>query len=100
MAKVNVFPVRVRQDRMEEHVIERLAAEGDFQAIHDDEVKGHDVARVMHLRELDLLLDTLLKFPTLNPSFERSANRSTDLRLTSGRIVFLLQPIQDRIGFE
>lgn len=100
MTEVNVFPVRVGEDRMEQHVIERLAAESNFQGIHDDKVEGDHVARMMNLRKLDVLLDTMLQLPALDASFERSANRIAHARLTFGRIVFLLEPIKNRIGLE
>ena len=31
MAEMDVLPVRVREDRMEQHVVERLATDGDLQ---------------------------------------------------------------------
>ena len=77
---------------MEQHVIERLAAQSDLQGIHDDEVKRQHITRVMHLRELDLLLDTMLQLPTMDTSFERAANRVGYLRRARGGIVFLLEP--------
>ena len=44
MTEVNVFPVRVSEDRMEQHVVERLAVESDLQRIHDHEVEGDHVS--------------------------------------------------------
>ncbi|MDH5626142.1 MAG: hypothetical protein OEY21_08545 [Nitrospira sp.] len=100
MTEVNVFPVRVSEDRMKQQVIETLAAESNLQAIHDHEVKGQHIARVVNLRELDLLLDILLQLPTLDASFQCSANRIADARLRVGQIVFLLEPIQNRIRLD
>lgn len=60
VTEMHVLPVRVSEDRMKQHVIERLAAERHFQGIHDHEVEGDHVARMMPLRKLDVLLDTML----------------------------------------
>jgi hypothetical protein len=40
MTEVNVLPIRVGEDRVEQHVIERLAANRDLQRIHHDKVEG------------------------------------------------------------
>jgi hypothetical protein len=100
LTEVNVLPVRVSEDGVEQHVIESLPAEGDLQRVHDHEIKRDHVARVVHLRELDVLLDTVLQLPTLHQPFERATNRVRHLRRTFGRIVFLLEPIKKRIGLE
>ena len=59
MTVVNVLPVRIREDRMKHHVIERLPTHGDLQPVHDDEVKCDHITRVMNLRELDALLNSM-----------------------------------------
>ncbi len=100
MAEVNVFPIGVGEDRMKQHVVQRLSIDGDFQRVHHNEVKREHVTGVMNLWKLDLLLDTVLEFPTLYPSLERSTNRVGYTWLTLGRIVFLFEPTQNRIGFE
>jgi len=100
MTEVNVLPVRVGEDRMKQQVIERLAAQGHLQGIQNYEVEGDHVAGMMNLWELDLLFDTVLQLPALDASFERSADRIAHPRLTLWWIVFLLEPIQNRIGLE
>ena len=54
----------------------------------------------MNLREFDILLDTMLEFPTLHATLERSTNRVGHTRLALRRIVFLFKPIKNCIGFE
>ena len=103
MAEVNVLPIRVSKDRVEQHVIERLAADGDLQRIHHDEIECNHVTRMMHLRERDFLFDTMLQLPPLHTPFEGAANRVGDANVTfftGGRVVLLLEPIQNRVRFQ
>ena len=55
---------------------------------------------MMNLREGDLLLDTVLKLPTLDSPFECSANRVGHMRRATGRVVLLFEPIEQGIRFE
>jgi hypothetical protein len=100
VAEVYVLPVRVGQDGMKQQVIEALAGERDAECVHDYEVERDHVARVMHLREGDLLFDAVFQLPSLHASLQRAADRIGHMRLARGRIVFLLEPIQDRIRLE
>ena len=100
MTQVNVLPVRVGEDRMEQHVIERLATYRDLQRIHNDEVERDHVACMVDLRELDILLDAVRQLPALNAPLERSSNRVGYARRTFRRVVFLLEPIKNRIGLQ
>jgi len=103
VTQVNVFPIRVGKDRVEHHVFERLVPDRDLQRIHHDEVKGDHVARMMHLRKRHFLLDTVLQLPLLHASFESATNRVSDAILTfltGGRVVLLLEPIENRVRFE
>jgi len=85
---------------MEQFVVERFAADGDLQRIHDDEVEGDHVARMVNLREHHFLLDAMFEFPTLHPPFQCSSNRVRHARLAFRRVVLLFEPIQNRVRFE
>jgi hypothetical protein len=88
---------------MEHHVFERLVPDRDLQRIHHDEVEGDHVARMMHLRKRDFLLDTMLQLPSLHTPFESATNRVSDAILaflTDGRVVLLLEPIENRVRFQ
>jgi hypothetical protein len=84
-------------------VVERLAPDRDFQRIHHDEVECNHVTRMMHLWERDFLFDTMRQLPSLHTPFEGTANRVGDANatfLTGGRVVLLLEPIQNRVRFQ
>jgi hypothetical protein len=100
MAEVNVLPVRVGQDRMKHQVIEQLPAERDLQLVHDDEVERDQITRVMHLRKLDFLFDPMFQLPILDASFECATDRVGHARFADGWIVFLLEPIKNRVGLK
>jgi len=100
LTKVDVFPVRISKDRMEHQVFEGLAIHRDLQGVHDDEVKREHIAGMVNLWELDVLLDAMLQLPALHASLQRSSNRVGDAGLTCGRIVFLLEPIKNRVGLQ
>ena len=100
MTEVNVFPVGIREDRVKQHVLEGFACDGNVQRIHHDEVKGDHVARMVNLREHDLLLHPVLELPTPHSPLEGSPDRVGHARLPLGRVVLLLQPIQDGVRLE
>jgi len=100
MTEVNVLPVRVGEDGMEQHVIKGLATQGDHQCIHDNEVERHHVAGVVDLRKLDILLHTVFQLPVLNAPLERPPNRVSDVGRLLRYVVLLLEPIKNRIGLQ
>ena len=58
---------------------------------------------MMDLRERDFLFDTMLQLPSLHTPFESATNRVSDANvtfLTVGRVVLLLEPIQNRVRFQ
>jgi hypothetical protein len=101
VAKVDVFPVGIREDGVEQHVIVRTSLNRNLQSIQIDEVKSDHVARMMNLGEVDFLLHPVLQLPSLNSPLQRPSNRIGDpqLALATGRwIVFLFQPIEQGKG--
>ncbi len=100
MTEVNVLPVRVGEDCVEQHVIERLAAQGDLQCIHDHEVERNHVTCVVGLCKLDILLHTVGQLPALNAPLKRSPNRVSDTRRTIHCVVLLLEPIKNRVRLQ
>ena len=103
VTEVDVFPVGIGEDRVEQHVVVGTSPKGDPQSVQDDEVEGDHVSRMMHLRKVDFLLNPVLQFPLLNAPFQGSANRIGDPHLAwlaGRRIVFLFQPVQQREGPE
>ena len=70
MTQVNVLPIGIGKDRMEQHVIKGFAAHRDLQRIHDYEIKRQHVTSMMNLREFHFLLDTVPEFPTLHAALE------------------------------
>jgi len=99
-AEVDVFPVRVGEHRVEPEVVERLAADRHLEFVHANEVERDQVSRMMDLGKPHLLLDAVSELPVQDPPFQRAADRLRDTRRTVGRIVLLLQPIQNRVRLE
>jgi hypothetical protein len=103
MTEVNILPIRVGKDRMEHHVLKSLLPDRNVQLIHDDEVECDHVARMMLLGKNDFLLDTMLQLPLLDTPFESATNRVSDTNVTFrtvGRVVFLLEPIENCVRFQ
>jgi len=101
MAEVDVLPVGIREDGVEQHVLVRTSSNRDLQSVQNDEVESDHVPRMMNLRELDFLFDSLLKLPLLNAPLQRPSNRIADQHLALGIgliVVFLFQPIEQGKG--
>jgi len=101
MAEVDVFPVGIREDGVEQLLVVGAPLDRDPQSIHVDEVDGDHVARMMNLGEVDFLLHPVPQLPSLNSPLQRPSNRIGDpqLALVFGRgIVFLFQPIEQGKG--
>jgi len=101
VAEVYVFPVGICEDGVEQHVVVRTSSNRNLQSVQSDEVESDHVPRMMNLRELDFLFDSLLKLPPLNTPLQRPPNRIGDqqLALAIGRgVVFLFQPIEQGKG--
>jgi hypothetical protein len=92
-AQRHVFPVRVGQHKMVDHVDERLAANGYSQLVHVREIRRAEPARFMHLREENLLGRPVLCFPLPRPPFQ---SPPVCLPILFG--VFALQPFQQSLG--
>ena len=101
VAEVDVLPVGIREDSVEQLVVVRTSLNRDPQSIHVHEVESDHVARMMNLGEVDFLLHPVLQLPLLNSPLQRPSNRIGDpqFALATGRgIVFLLQPIEQGKG--
>ncbi len=101
VAEVDVLPVGIGEDGVEQLVVVRTSLDRDPQSIQIDEVESDHVARMVNLAEVDFLLHPVLQLPSLNASLQRPPNRIGDpqLALAAGRrIVFLLQPIEQSKG--
>ncbi len=101
VAEVYVFPVGIREDGVEQHVVVRTSLNRDLQSVQNDEVESDHVPRMMNLRELDFLFHSVLQLPLLNSPLQRPSNRIGDphLALAIGLIVvFLFQPIEQGKG--
>jgi len=97
VTKVDVFPIGIREDRVEQQVVERPSPEGDPQPVEHDEIKSQDVSRMMRLRERHFLGHILLQFPVLHAPLQSPSNRVGDHDLSGNserRIVFLFEPLQ------
>ena len=84
---------------MKHHVIERSASDLDLQGVHHHEVKGDDVACVMHLRKLHVLLNAALQLPLLHSPFECASDRVFYTSFITC-VVLPLKPTQDGIRFD
>ena len=91
----HVFPVRVGQHKMIDHVGERLAANGHAKLVHVREIGRAEPAWFMHLREENLLGRPVLCFPLPRAPFQRAP---LSLPVLIG--VFALQPLQQRLGLQ
>lgn len=101
VAEVDVLPVGIREDGVEQLVVIRTSLNRDLQSIQIDEVESDHVARMMNLGEVDFLLHPVLQLPPLNSPLQRPSNRIGDRQFalaTGRRIVFLLQPIEQGKG--
>jgi hypothetical protein len=97
MAQMNVLPIGIREDRMKQQMLVRSAPDRHAEAIQVDEVERDHIARMMHLGKLDLVLDSVLELPFLNPPFQRPPEGIRDRPVSCfGVVVFLLEPIQQR----
>ncbi len=98
---MNVLPIGVRKDRVEQQVIERPTVDRDTQAIQIHEVERDHIARMMHLGKRDFLLNPVVEPPFLHPPLQRPPDRIRDRSLARlGIVVFLLEPIQQRHGLQ
>lgn len=95
MAKVNKFPVRIGEHRVEQKMIERSSPEGHPQGIHRHEVEGDHIPGVMHLGKDHFLGDVVLELPTCHAAFQGSAERVVDRRFATRLVVLLLEPFQN-----
>lgn len=96
MAKMNVFPIGVGEDRMEQEVLVSSASNRHAQCIQVDEIEGDHIPRMMHLGKLHLLQDAVIELPFLHPPFQRPPNAIRDRPLAGFRaVVFLFEPIQE-----
>jgi hypothetical protein len=89
------FPVRIGEHKVIHQMVEAFAQDGDGQLVHAGEIRGRQIAGVMHLTEHDRARLSRRGPPVLNATFERAA---LALRQPSG--MFLLQPVKQRFGLE
>jgi hypothetical protein len=94
-AKGHGFPVGVGEHEVIDQVLEALAEDGDTQRVHAGEIRGRQVAGVMHLAEHDRPRLTRRGPPALNAALEGAA-----LALGQPPGMFLLEPVKQRFGLQ
>ena len=100
-ADAHRFPVRVREHEVIHEMVETLAEDRDGQRVHAGEIRGRQVAGVMHLAEHDRACRTRRGPPLLNATLEGAP-------LALGKLpgILLLEPVkqcfgmQTRLGFQ
>ena len=94
-ANAHRFPVRVGEDEMVDHVVERLACDGDGERIHVCEVRSGEIANVMHLSDDGELARTVAGPPLANAAFKGAFVGIEELTGMS-----LAEPGEERLGQE
>ena len=89
------FPVRVRQHEVIHQMLEAFAEDGDSQRVHAGEVRGRQVAGVMHLAEHDGARLTRRGPPALDAPLEGAAR-------ALGKLpgILLQEPVEQRLGVQ
>jgi hypothetical protein len=89
------FPVGVGEHEVIDHVLEALAEDGNAQSVHAGEVRGRQIARVMHLAEHDRAPFTRRGPPVLDTPLERAA-------LALGKLTGMLleEPVEQGCGVQ
>ena len=87
------LPVRVGQDEVIHHMLERLTGDGHAQAAQVREIRGTQPTRLMHLAEEHLLGRALRRPPNPDSPLERP-----QLAVVEKARVLALQPGEQRIG--
>ena len=89
------FPVRVGEDEVVDHVVERLAREGDAERVHAGEIGGGDVAGVVDLSEDDGLVGPAECPPLTDASFEGASVGVEELAR-----MLAADPVEEGLGLE
>lgn len=89
------LPVRVRQHAVIHQVLKRLAADGHAQVVHRGEVRGAQSAGEMDLGKEDFLGWARRRPPVLHAPLQRP-----HLTILEPIRVFLLQPLEQRLGLQ
>ncbi len=87
------LPIRVREHEVIRQMLESLSEDGDFERVHAGEIRGRQVAGVMHLAEHDRAGQTGRRPPLQDAPLERAA-----LALREPFGMLALQPIEQRLG--
>jgi hypothetical protein len=95
VTKVNGFPVRIGEDRVEQKMRKRSPADGHPQFCQRHEIEGHHIPGVMHLGKDHFLQHVVVELPICHAAFQGSADRVGDHRLPLRRVVLLLEPSQE-----
>lgn len=95
VTKVNGFPVRIGEDRVEQQMRKRSPADSHPQFCQRHEIEGNHIPGVMHLGKDHFLLHVVVELPICHAAFQGSADRVSDHRLPLRRVVFLLEPSQE-----
>jgi hypothetical protein len=90
-----VFPVRVRQDKVINQMVEAHTLDGHLQVVHPGKVRSRQTTGGMLLGKEHFFGRSMLGLPLTNPAFQRASHR--------GRILprmRLLQPIPKGLGHQ
>jgi hypothetical protein len=87
------FPIRVGQHEMINHVIERLAGNGNVEPVHGSEVGRRQIARLVDLAEHNGLPRSVRGVPLPYPAFKSAAVRIEKLAR-----ICPPQPVEERLG--
>ena len=87
------LPVRVGEHEMIHQVLEAFSEDGDSQRVHAGEIRGRQVAGVMHLTEHHRPRHTRRDSPLPNAPLQRAT-------LALGKLpgILLLKPVEQRLG--
>jgi hypothetical protein len=94
-AQRHVFPVRIGQHEVVQHMRQRLTLDGHTQLVHVREVRRAQPARFMHLTEKHFLGRTMLGLPLPYPPFYSAA-----MPLPVLVRIATLQPFHQRLGLQ
>src|SRR5271163_3816059 len=83
------FPVRVREHKVIHQMLEAFAKQGHSQRVHAGEIRGRQIAGVMHLAEHDCARLTRRGPPALDATLERAP-----LALRKPPRMLLLEPVK------
>ena len=94
-ADAHRFPVRVGQDEVVDHVLERLPPDRDAQRVHVREIGGGEVGGLMHLAE-----DRELGRPIAGPPLPDPPLEGASVGIEELAGVLLAEPVEECLGQE